>query len=45
MKIIGKSRFPMAISLTGLAKDEYSVLVESRDVVHRLKNDIRVVEE
>lgn len=45
MDIIGKSRFPMAISLAGLAKDEYNVFVESRDVVHRLKNDIRVVEE
>lgn len=45
MHIIGKRRFPMAISLEGLAKDEYSILIESRDVVHRLKNSIRVVED
>jgi hypothetical protein len=45
MKIIGKGKFNFAIPLTELAVDEYSVLVESQEVVHRLKNEIRITEE
>lgn len=42
--LIGKSRVSFAISMSGFAVDEYSIFVESRKVVHRLKNRIRVVE-
>lgn len=44
MRIVGKSKFPFVISLTGLASDEYHILVESQDVVHRLKNEIRIID-
>lgn len=44
MRIVGKNKFPFVISLTGLAIDEYHILVESQNVVHRLKNEIRIIE-
>ena len=36
---------PFAISLKGLATDEYHIFVESQGVVHRLKHEIRVLEQ
>ena len=44
MKTIYKRKFPLAISLKGLASDEYHVFVESQDVVHQLKHEIRVTD-
>lgn len=41
---VGKLRVSFAISLAGFETDEYHILVESRSVVHRLKNMIRVVD-
>ena len=41
---VGKVRVSFAISMAEFAVDEYSIFVESRGVVHRLKNKIRVVE-
>lgn len=39
----GKAKVSFASSLAEFAVDEYSILVESRNVVHRLKNKIRIV--
>ncbi|MCD7824447.1 MAG: aryl-sulfate sulfotransferase [Clostridiaceae bacterium] len=38
-----KHKASMACSLSGFAVDEYHIMVESRGVVHRLKNEIRIV--
>lgn len=40
----GKIRFPMAVALEQFEKDEYYIYVEREGMVHRLKNEIRVVE-
>ena len=41
---VGKVRLSFVISVAEFAVDEYSIFVESRGAVHRLKNKIRVVE-
>ena len=41
---IGKAKVFFAISLAEFAEDEYSIYVESRKKVYRLKNKIRIVE-
>lgn len=41
---VGKLKVSFAISLAGFEADEYYILVESRNVVHRFKNVIRVVD-
>lgn len=41
---VGKVRVSFTISLAEFEVDEYHVFVESREVVHRLKNRIRVVD-
>lgn len=41
--IVGRVKFSFAISLKEFAVDEYYVYVESQNVVHRLKNEIRIV--
>ena len=40
---VGNAKVFFAISMAGLATDEYNIFVESRGVIHRLKNRIRVV--
>ena len=40
--VAGRVKFSFAISLTEFARDEYYVYVESQNVVHRLKNEIRI---
>lgn len=44
MKAVSRRKFPFAISLKELAPDEYHIFVESQNVVHRLKHEIRIVE-
>lgn len=41
---IGRVKIFFAISLAGFAEDEYSILIENRNRVCRLKNKIRIVE-
>ena len=45
MKTTDQRKYPFAISLKGLATDEYHIFVESQGVVHRLKHEIRVLEQ
>lgn len=44
IKVVNVRKFPFAISLKELAPDEYHIFVESQNVVHRLKHEIRIVE-
>lgn len=44
MRTTYQRKYPFAISLQGLAADEYHIFVESQDVVHRLKHEIRVID-
>lgn len=41
----GKVKFPFAVSLREFQEDEYNIFVEYKNVVHRLKNEIRIVDE
>lgn len=41
--VVGRVKFPFAISLRDFAVDEYNIFVESQNVVHRLKNEIRII--
>ncbi len=41
----GRKRFPFAISLSGLAADEYCIYVESQNIAYPLKRKIRITEE
>lgn len=43
--ISGKIKFPFAVALEDLPKDEYYIYVERNGMVHKLKNEIRVVDE
>ena len=43
--ISGKIKFPFAVALENLPKDEYYIYVERNGMVHKLKNEIRVVDE
>lgn len=42
--VVGKVKFPFAVSLRDFAVDEYHIYVESQGVVFRLKNEIRIME-
>lgn len=41
---VGKAKIFFAVSLAEFAEDEYTILLESRKKVYRLKNKIRIVE-
>lgn len=42
--VVGRVKFPFAIPLKELEADEYYIYVESQNVVHRLKNEIRILD-
>lgn len=41
--VVGRVKFPFAIPLNDFEVDEYYIYVESQNMVHRLKNEIRIV--